>query len=158
MTHFKHILVPIDFGEASEAALAVAIELATRFESHITLLHVSWLPPNAHVSFAEQLPWPTDLFAQQGERELAKVAARARAHYPRIDIRVVEGEAWKEILLAAKALAADHILMGTHGRRGLPRALLGSVAERVVRLSHIPVTTISGKAEREAKDHALAEL
>lgn len=156
MRAFKQILVPLDFGEPSTRALDVAIMLASKFEAKVTLLHVSWLPPTAHVDFTEGLPWPTDAFAQQAEKELNAIASRAHALYPGIEQRVVKGEPWEEILLCAREQGAELIVMGTHGRRGVSRVLLGSVAEKVVRLSPIPVMTIPGHAEQEAKEKALA--
>lgn len=155
MTAFSHIFVPTDFGEPAERALDVAIALASKFDAKITLFHASWLPPSAHVAYGEGLPWPTDAFMEQGEKELGAVAARAQARYPKIESCVVKGEPWEEILRGAKERGADLIVMGTHGRRGLSRVFLGSVAERVVRLSPIPVLTISGKAEQDAKAKAL---
>jgi nucleotide-binding universal stress UspA family protein len=157
MTAFQHILVPTDFGEPSSRALDVAIALASKFDSKLTLLHVSWLPVTAHITYGEGLPWPTDAYAQEGEKELAKVASYARERFSRLESVVVKGEPWEEILRTAKERGADLIVMGTHGRRGLSRAFLGSVAEKVVRLSPIPVLTVSGKADRQAKEHALAE-
>ena len=68
---------------------------------------------------------------------------------------VTFGDPAQAILDTAKERGADLIVMGTHGRRGLSHVLLGSVAERIVRLSPVPVLTVSGKAEREAKEKAL---
>jgi nucleotide-binding universal stress UspA family protein len=157
MTAFKHILVPTDFGEPASRALDLAIALASKFESKLTLFHASWMPPTADVAYGKGLPWPTDAYVQEAEKELAKVASRTREQFPQIESSVVKGEPWEEILRAAKERGADLIVMGTHGRRGLSRVFLGSVAEKVVRLSPIPVLTISGKAEQEAKEKALAQ-
>jgi len=157
MIAFKHILVPTDFGEAASRALDFAIMLASKFESKLTLLHASWLPSTAYIAYGEGLPWPTDAYALEAEKELAKVASHARERFPRVGSSVVKGEPWEEILRAAKERGADLIVMGTHGRRGLSRVFLGSVAEKVVRLSPVPVLTISGKAEQEAKEKAIRE-
>jgi nucleotide-binding universal stress UspA family protein len=157
MTSFKHLLVPTDFGGAAEHALDFAIELASKFESRMTLLHALWLPPSAYAAYAEGIAWPTEEMAKGAQKELDAALAKAKARYSRIEAAIVSGEPWQAILEVAKDRGADLIVMGTHGRRGLSRVFLGSVAERVVRLSPIPVLTISGKAEREAKEKALAQ-
>lgn len=155
MSVFNHVLVPTDFGEPAQRAVDLAIALAPKFEANVTLLHASWLPVTAAISYGAGLPWPTDAYLEQAEKELDALASRARERYPKIDAYAVEGEPWEEILRGALQHHADLIVMGTHGRRGLSRALLGSVAERVVRLSPVPVLTISGRAEEEAKRGAL---
>jgi nucleotide-binding universal stress UspA family protein len=157
MTVFKHILVPTDFGEAAEGALDVAVTVASKFEARLTLLHVSWLPVTAYVAYGDELPWPTDAFAEQAEKELDARASAARSRYLNIDSRVVKGEAWEEILRAASEGAVDLIVMGTHGRRGLSRVFLGSVAEKIVRLAPIPVLTVPSKEEQRAREKVVAE-
>ena len=157
MTVFTHILVPTDFGEPADRALDVAITLAAKFESKLTLLHSSWLPPSAYAPYAEGLYWPTDEMAKGAKKELDAALSKVTRRYPRAEGVVVTGEPWLTILEVAKQRGADLIVMGTHGRRGLSRVFLGSVTERVVRLSPIPVLTICGKAEQEAKEQAAAQ-
>ena len=157
MTPFKHIVVPTDFSEPAERALDVAIGLASKFESKVTLLHASWLPPSAYAAYAEGLYWPTDEMAKGAKKELDAALSKAKKRYPKTDGSIVTGEPWQTILEFAKERGADLIVMGTHGRRGLSRVFLGSLAEKIVRLSPIPVLTVSGKAEQEAKEKALAE-
>jgi nucleotide-binding universal stress UspA family protein len=157
MSVFTHILVPTDFGEPAERALDVAIALAVELDAKVTLFHASWMPPTAYVAYGEGLPWPTDAYMEQARKELDALSARARTRFPKIDSCIVKGEPWEEILRGAKERGADLIVMGTHGRRGLSRVFLGSVAERVVRLSPIPVLTISGRADQDAKDRALTQ-
>jgi nucleotide-binding universal stress UspA family protein len=69
---------------------------------------------------------------------------------------LAHGEPWKQILEIAKERMADIIVMGTHGRRGLSRVFLGSVAEKVVRLSPVPVMTVPGKTDRRAREAGAA--
>jgi len=140
---FKHILVPIDFGEVADHALEVAISFAAAMDAKITLFHATWVPANAPVSFGEGFEWPIDAFERQARETLERAASKARQRYRRIDALVVTGEPREEILAQASRLGADLIVMGTHGRRGIARALLGSVAERIVRTSPIPVLTVS---------------
>lgn len=157
MTLFKHVLVPTDFGEPSDRALAFAVTLAAKFESRLTLLHASWLPPSAYAApYAEGLYWPANEMAEGAKKELDAALKKAKVTYPKAEGITVTGEPWQTILEVAKERGADLIVMGTHGRRGFSRLLLGSVAERIVRLAPIPVLTICGTAEQEAKEKAIA--
>jgi len=157
VTPFKHILVPTDFGEPADRALDLALDLAPKFGSKVTLLHATWLPPYYYAAYAEGLAWPTDELEGQANKELAAAVTKARARYTNVEGTLVSGEPWERILQAVTDRGTDLIVMGTHGRRGLSRVLLGSVAEKIVRLSPIPVLTISGKADQEAKEKALAQ-
>ena len=148
MGRFQHILVPIDFGDASAAALDMALELAGKFGSKVTVLHSTWYPPAAYEDFTRGLAWPTDELAARFTKELAAVVAKAKTKHPDVEAAVVTGETWERIVETATERGADLIVMGTHGRRGLSRAFVGSVAEKVVRLSPVPVMTVSTEAER----------
>jgi nucleotide-binding universal stress UspA family protein len=152
MTVFKHLLVPTDFGEAAGRALELAISLATPSEAKITLLHACWIPPMAYAGLdTGGLYWPTDAIANAAKKQLeaAITLAKTKLGYPRIEPLVVTGSPWEQILSAAKTHGVDLIVMGTHGRQGMVHALLGSVAEKVVRLSPVPVLTVGAPAERQ---------
>lgn len=144
---FNHILVPIDFGEPSLRALGAAISIAQKFGSTITLLHVSWLPPPVYAAYAQGFSWPTEEMERGAKEELATVVEKTRAEHDAVESIVVTGEPWQMILDAATQRHADLIVMGTHGRRGIPRAVLGSVAERIVRQASVPVLTVSAKSD-----------
>ncbi len=154
MIPFKHILVPTDFSESAGLALDTAITLAEKFDSKITVLHATWLPPGAYAAYAEGLFWPTEDMVKGAEKALAATMVKVKSRYPQSEGVIVNGESWPTILEVAKERSADLIVMGTHGRRGVARVLLGSVAERIVRLSPIPVLTISGESERDAAKKA----
>lgn len=140
MSAFEHILVPIDFGEASDDAVELAISLAKKFDSRLTLLHASWIPPAAYSAYSEGIiVWPTDEIAKVAQKELDAALAKAKTKYPRTESILVVGNPWETILDVAKQHGATVIVMGTHGRRGLSRVLLGSIAEKIVRLSPVPV-------------------
>ena len=147
MSRFKHILVPTDFSEPAERALELAMTVAERFDSKVTLLHATWIPPVAYGGYAESLSWPIDDMTKAAKQELDAVLAKAKTRLPTIDGLVTFSEPSQTILDVARDRRADLIVMGTHGRRGLSRVLLGSVAERIVRLSPVPVLTVSGKTE-----------
>jgi nucleotide-binding universal stress UspA family protein len=155
-TVFKNILVPTDFGDAAAQALEMAISLAERYESKITLLHV-YLLPSMGYGYARNVTWPVEEVSKMAEREVQAAADEARHRFARIEAALAQGDAVTEILGKAKALGADLIVMGTHGRRGLSRMFLGSVAENAVRLASVPVMTVLGKEERVAKRRALAD-
>jgi len=156
MNSFRHILVPTDFGEPAVRALDLAIELAAKFESRVTVLHVSWVSPYAAAS-QNGFYWPAEELEKAARKELDAALSKATGRYPNVDGLVRVGEPSQTILEVAKERRADLIVMGTHGRRGLSRVLLGSVAEKTVRLSPIPVVTICGKAEQEVKERAIAQ-
>jgi nucleotide-binding universal stress UspA family protein len=139
----RHILVPVDFGDVADRAIDLALAVAAPFAAKVTLFHASWLPPSSPVSYAEGLSWPTDELERRARETLDRVCSRVRPRYANVDAVVVQGEPREAILENAARLGVDLIVMGTHGRRGLSRALLGSVAERVVRTATVPVLTVS---------------
>ncbi len=147
---FRHILVPTDFGDASERAITLAVELARRFDARVTLAHV-WTVPNA--AYAEGLAWPMDELEAAAKRAMATSLAATVKIFPATDSIVRGGVPWQGILDLVKERGIDLVVMGTHGRRGFSRLVLGSVAEKVVRLSPVPVlTTPALAAEPAAKE------
>ena len=149
MKGYSNILVPTDFGEASRDALSHAVAIGQKFESKLTLLHVYALPVS---DYGDVVQWPVAELERQADQALAEGLAALRRDYPKADGLVGCGETWRQILDVAAERGCDLIVMGTHGRRGLSRVLLGSVAEKVVRLSPIPVLTVS--APKEAAERA----
>ena len=144
---FQRILVATDFSESAGQALELALQIAEKFGSELTLVH-SWEAPN--YSFAAGLYLPVDVVApieRAAVARLEEATTQLKARFPAAKSVLRSGVPWEEVLGAATQLKADLIVMGTHGRRGLERALLGSVAERVVRLSRVPVLTVHGAQE-----------
>ncbi len=139
MTPIEHILVPTDFSESSERALQSALDLAQTFGARITLVHV-WSIPT--IGYAEALSWPVLEMQAAARKALDEVLAKTAKTYAKTDAVLCEGLEWKEILDVAAERKCDLVVMGTHGRRGLARVVLGSVAEKVVRLSPVPVLTV----------------
>ncbi len=150
MIGFKRILVPTDFSDCAEYATDVAATIALRFEATVRLLHVH-APPIVAYPYAVTLAWPLDDLMAAAERAMARSLARVRERIPEADSVVVEGDPARSILDTVEGSHADLIVMGTHGRRGLSRVLLGSVAEKVVRLSVVPVLTVSDKTAAQAR-------
>ena len=147
MVAFRQILVPTDFGKYARRALDVAVELSEKFDASLTLLHVYEIPTYAYATMSFT---PVELLtsvaeAAQQEFDAALVTLRSRAPGAKGILR--RGVAWEVILAASEESRADLVVMGTHGHRGIAHILLGSVAEKIVRLSQVPVLTVRASAE-----------
>lgn len=138
-----NILVPIDHSACSEQALDYAAELAAKLDAKLTLLSVIGIPtygvPELGVGLTATMMDGLVADNQRALDQLAKTRSAVRETLVRV------GDARDVILQTVDELPADLIVMGTHGRRGISRALLGSVAETVVRTSPVPVLTVRGK-------------
>ncbi len=142
----RHLLVAHDFSETAQHALSLALDLAESLGAKVTVMHAFELPV---YGFPEG-PAMTSDFAGEIERAarvaLQGVVARARRKGVEMDAVLRQGAAWSEIDEVAKESGVDIIVIGTRGRRGIARALLGSVAEKVVRTAPCPVLTVHGPA------------
>lgn len=150
MSAFNHVLVATDFGKPAADAEELAISFAEKFGAKLTVLFVFSVP---NAAYATGSYWQVDHLERQARKAFDTKIAELKERLPQLTGVMRTGSPWEEILAAAKELGADLIVMGTHGRRGLPRALLGSVAERVVRTAAIPVLTVS--APERAPDAAV---
>lgn len=142
----RTILCPVDFSQGSRTALEEALLLAEAFDAKIVLLHVWQLPAAAMVDTAllpvdlQRLDREVDRAAHEQMKQLVdSLSESARA---RVTKHVVPGDPASTILDRAASDSCDLIVMGTHGRRGPSRFLMGSVAERVVRHAPCPVLTV----------------
>jgi len=141
----KRILHASDFSPASRPALRVARELALALKAQLILCHA--YEPLAPVMGAASIP--PKLFSQimastraGAQGRLERLAASVGHGGTRIATVLIEGPPSTAVLRAAKRKRADLIVLGTHGRTGIQRMLLGSVAERIVRHSPCPVLTV----------------
>ncbi len=145
------ILVPTDFGTGSNAALDEAIDLAKAFGAEVFVLHAYEIPI---VGFPDgTLVATADLTSRilEGAREgLNRVIRANEGRGVPLQAIIKQGEPWRVIDEAIAEHGIDLVVMSTHGRRGLPRALLGSVAEKVVRTATCPVLTVRGPAMQAA--------
>ena len=142
MTPFCHVLAPTDFSVASRHALATALMMAQRFGARLTLLHVVE-PQFAAYAGAPFMPIVNLVSEQEAAARIAlEREMKALEGQTIVDVELRHGSAWREILEAAKDKNADLIVMSTHGHTGLARALMGSTAEKVVRMSGTPVLTV----------------
>ena len=130
MTRFRHILVPVDGSPSSDKALDEAIRLAIFSAAKISLLHV--LDDLSDVRAAGE-----NLLAKQGEKVLAR-------GLPVKCVLIAEGPGriCEHVAEHARISQADLIVVGSHGRRGVSRLLLGSDAEQIIRLAPVPVLVV----------------
>jgi nucleotide-binding universal stress UspA family protein len=141
MIKLDRILTPTDYSEYSRHAITYACELATRFESELRLLHVV-LPPAAIVTYGGPVP-PASVNPEiMAKEELDKLEVPDAGQIRQVVREVKTGTPFVEIVRYAKANDVDLIVIGTHGRTGIAHALLGSVAEKVVRKASCPVLTV----------------
>ena len=146
MLQIKRVLVPIDFGPASDAAIDEAAALASALEAELTILHVYESPVWAYpvLPYAPMVDISAEL-ARAAHTAMDATVRRLKERLPSVEGVVRQGSAWRHINDVAQAISADLIVLGTHGRQGAPRALIGSVAEKVVRTSPVPVLTVHAR-------------
>lgn len=144
MAAFSRILVPVDGSEASNNALAYALRIAKDDSATLRFIHTV----NELAAYVGGYGDPGEVmrFARQnGEKALADAVAAAAAAGVQAEHEFIETRAERlgdTIVKDASRWNADLIVIGTHGRRGVSRILLGSGAEQVVRLSPVPVLTV----------------
>jgi nucleotide-binding universal stress UspA family protein len=145
MVRINRILCPVDFSETSKRAFEYALALAGQLGAELEVIHVLQLPaytlpeggfeltPDFETDLSNRLRRQLDEFTKQPAQPSVKVTSA-----------LYEGIPYVEITRAAKKHGADLIVIGTHGRTGFSHLLMGSVAERVVRTSEVPVLSIHG--------------
>lgn len=142
------ILVPVDFSECAPSLLSEALRFAEAFGGRLLLLHASETPTGLALTSTVQPPGEdvpstvAALLRRDAEAHLAPLVASAEARGVPTEFRVVFGHPAATILEVATREGVDMIVMGTHGRTGLVRAMMGSVAEEIVRHADVPVVTV----------------
>jgi nucleotide-binding universal stress UspA family protein len=145
-TMFKSIVVGTDFNDCSERAVDMAATMAKATGGELFVVHTFELPSYGYAGVeVTTFDWLTPIreAAQQSLNDRVRGLIERGVHARGV---LEIGVAWDHILRVAKDANADLIVVGTHGRRGIAHALLGSVAEKVVRMSPIPVLTVRGAA------------
>ena len=141
MKAVTHILVPVDFEQPSLDALEMATDLALQFGAELTVMHAWELPYTAY-SYAVG-PYSTfDLWQPMQDaatERLDATMARVRQRVPNARSLLENGPTATEVQRAIVETGADLVVIGTHGRKGVSRLMLGSVAEKIVRSSPVPV-------------------
>ncbi|MFB6089716.1 MAG: universal stress protein [Halobellus sp.] len=145
---YDRILVPTDGSTATEGAVDHAVELAEQYDATLYALYV--VDTGAYSSLEMGSEIVAEALHEEGETAVEEVADAARAAGVDVETAVKDGIAHRVIVDHAAENAVDLIVMGTHGRTGVGRFLLGSVAEKVVRSADVPVMTVRAPEEAEA--------
>ncbi len=142
-----NILVPTDFSAAADAALDYAFALAGKLGARVHALHVIGIPelgvPELGLAVASAL-MSSLVLVQRGTLDARVDRRRGEAEVGQVVLRT--GDSRETILQVIGEVGADLVVMGSHGRRGVARALLGSIAESIVRLAPCPVLIVRSPA------------
>lgn len=142
---YDRILIPTDGSESAERAVEEGLRLAEVHDATVHVIYVVEPVPAGDYGMEGIL----DALRAEGEKATESVAERARERGLTVVTDVLPGSAYSVILDYATENDVDLIVMGTHGRTGLDRYLLGSVTEKVVRISPVPVLTLSTHEEAD---------
>jgi nucleotide-binding universal stress UspA family protein len=153
MLPIRTVLYPTDFSESSNFVFRLACTLAQDYGARLVVAHVAE-PPAPIYSDGVVIPL-ADVDEEPLRAELLQLVPREPK--VRVEHRLAKGDAAKEILRLAKETQADVIVMGTHGRTGLARVLMGSVAEQVVRKAPCPVVTVKNPLPRVQRSKSTPE-
>jgi nucleotide-binding universal stress UspA family protein len=140
MLNVRSILVAADFSACSEDAFRIARALARDYQARLVVLHVATPPPLVTPGELQKALQRSDGYRAELESRLRQVYAADSS--PGVEYQVQDGDPAVEILGVAQEVGCNLIVMGTHGRTGVGRLLMGSVAEQVVRKAPCPVLTV----------------
>ena len=148
----ERILVPVDYSPCSRVALRFALDVAARFQASLDIVHV-WDRPSYVSNVVMTTTEPVSgkslirLIQENAQRDLEEFLASVE-HSPGTVLsgRLLSGDPASTLLHELKEGKHHAVIVGTHGRTGLSRVLLGSVAEKLVRLSPVPVMTVPDEA------------
>ena len=148
MTLYDRILVPTDGSEEGARAVVHALELATVHDASVHTLYV--INTASYAGMPMETSWEgiDDLLRADADAAVNEVGALADGYDVDVTTAVIEGSPSREIIRYAESEGCDLIVMGTHGRGGIDRLLLGSVTEKVVRGSEVPVLTVRVGGEK----------
>lgn len=146
MTTYKHLLVPVDESPMSYAAAEQALSLAKDLNCPVTIMSVIAVDPFVGVDFYKVAPAITDYFMQaeqNAQNRLAEIQKSFSREGISVDTKIIRGVAASEgIVQIANEIGADLIIMGSHGRTGVKKMMLGSVAQNVLTQSPVPVLIV----------------
>jgi nucleotide-binding universal stress UspA family protein len=150
---YREILVPTDGSEAAEAVVDHAVDIAATYGARLHALYV--VDTSLHSSLEVGIERVVEALRAEGREAVERVADQARMTGVDVETHVVTGRPQRTILEVAADVDADLIVIGTHGRQGIRRYLLGSVTERIVRTADVPVLTVrAGDAPEPIEDGA----
>ena len=154
---YKRIVVPVDGSETAQKALATALQMARESSGCVHLVHVvEGLTPMTADPYGAYSGDVIEVMRQSGRKILDDALALARAEGVQGDTQLFDnfGERLAEVVAdSATRFNADLMVVGTHGRRGLGRVLMGSGAEQIIRLSPVPVLVLRSIRTKEADLH-----
>lgn len=141
---YDEILIPTDGTDSVQPAIEHALNLAETYGATLHALYV--VDERSYAMMDVRTDLIIETLETEGEHAVEMIRERADAADVPVETGVTTGNPYREILDYADENGIDLIVMGTHGRRGLDRYLLGSVTEKVVRSSHVPVLTVRAPA------------
>jgi nucleotide-binding universal stress UspA family protein len=145
MISFKNILFPVDLSPASQKIVPYVNTMAEKFGSNVCLFFVArnlkyfadmYVPDPSIFSFEREI-------LEGSTKRLTEFKEKYFQDMPKVQIKVVSGDPAGEILHYIKNETVDMVIMGTHGRKGLDKIVFGSVADRIVKSSLVPVLLIN---------------
>jgi nucleotide-binding universal stress UspA family protein len=150
---YKNILIAVDGSTASQLGLAEGLRLAKAIGGRVMLVHVvNALILESEIASTAYYQALAEAFRKEGAEILDAAAAMARETGVSFEQKLIEkigAHAWQEIVKTAKDWRAELVVLGTHGRRGLKRLVMGSDAELVLRHSPVPVLMVRDRASVE---------
>lgn len=148
--NIKTILVATDFSDDADAAIEAAVEMAKAFGSKIELFHAYYVEvPAVYAGFGGDFTMPQDIIdpiREGAQAAMADTVKRVATSGVEVDGRVAMERSAKAILAEAERVLADLIVMGTRGLSGIEHLVLGSTADRVIRMAQCPVLTVRSKS------------
>ena len=152
---YKRIVVPVDGSETAQKALTTALQMARESNGCVHLVHVvEGLTPMAADPYGAYSGEVIEVMRQSGRKILDDALARAEGVQADTQLFDNFGARLAEVVAdSATRFNADLMVVGTHGRRGLGRVLMGSGAEQIIRLSPVPVLVLRSSQAKEADPH-----
>ncbi len=144
------ILCPVDFSSGSQRALLTAARIAAETGGELVVVHAWYIPPSA---YSVEAPFPAELTQQiviDAEKRLADILREQRdGGLARVSVKLLSGVPWAQVVTELESEPYDLCVLGTQGRTGLARVLLGSVAAKIVR--HAPCSVLAVRPDTDAK-------
>lgn len=144
---FKHVLVATDFSDNAKPAIDLAVEVARGSNAALTLVHVADVSAYAYSGMAMTAVDLITPVLEAAHEALDRALAELRKRVPEAKAILRQGITADEVVAAVGSVGADLVVIGTHGRTGMRHLVLGSVAEKVVRLSPVPVLTVRSRGD-----------
>ena len=158
MVQIQRILCPVDFYPALERAVDYAVALAKNYEARLTLLHVvAPILPTAY-GVRVDLKSLVEALKEESARKLQQLSKKAESADVSVEYIVRTGDIHQEIQRIVRSAKIDLVVMGTHGRRGVERWVLGSVAEQLLRSIKVPLLTIGRTRKHETAPPAIRRI